>query len=256
VDDRFAGKAEWFDQHYATTRGRIRLALVLERLRDRLPASPARILDAGGGTGAFAVPLAADGHDVTVLDPSDEWLDRARRNARDAGVELRTVRGRVEDAAALVEPGFEAILCHAVLMYTENPSVGLRTLRALVRDGGLLSLLEKNSGAIALRPGLQGDYVEAQRLLHETTSRGRLGIENRAHPIERWSGMLEETGWRPVDWVGVRLFSDSAPDSLPEDRFGELLELERKAGGVDSYRRVSRLVHVFASTSSWNGDRA
>jgi S-adenosylmethionine-dependent methyltransferase len=254
MQDRFADKSEWFDEHYATTRGRVRLTLVLERLRRRLPPPPARILDAGGGTGAFAVPLASDGYDVTLLDASKEWLDRARMNAEAAAVELRTVRGGVEEAANLLEPGFDAALCHAVLMYTEDPTVGLRQLRWLVRDDGQLSLLEKNQDAIALRPGLQGDYREARRLLHERQSKGRLGIENRAHTIEEWETMLDQTGWTLVDWVGARLFSDTAPKSLSDDEFDALLALERDAGTVGSYRRVSRLVHVWARARSSRPD--
>lgn len=250
MQDRFADRSEWFDEHYATTRRRVRLALVLERLRRRLPPPPARILDAGGGTGAFAVPLASRGDEVTLLDASEEWLDRARMNAKAAGVEFRTIRGEVEDAANLLEPGFDVALCHAVLMYTEDPKVGLRQLRSLVRDDGQLSLLEKNQDAISLRPGLQGDYREARRLLHERQSKGRLGIENQAHRIEEWETMLEQTGWTLVDWVGVRLFSDAAPESLSDDEFDALLALERDAGTMGSYRRVSRLVHMWARATA------
>jgi len=246
VRDRFASKARWFDEHYATTRGRVRLALVLERIRRRLPEPPARILDAGGGTGAFAIPLAMDGQDVTLLDPSSEWLDRARANALHAGVEIRFVKGSAEEAASVVEPGFDAALCHAVLMYSDDPRIGLAQLRSVVRPGGGLSLLEKNADAIALRPGLEGSYAEAERLLHDRVSAGRLGVENRAHTLEEWDSMLRETGWTVVESAGVRLFSDLAPDDLSDDELESLLSLEREAGTIESYRRVSRLVHIWA----------
>lgn len=211
VSDVFASKAEWFDEHYSTTRGRVRLALVLERVRRRLPPPPARILDAGGGTGAFAIPLARDGYDVTVLDGSSTWLDRARGNADRAGVHLNLVAGPIEEVASSVEAPSDATLCHGVLMYAKDPRVGLEQLRAVTRSGGGLSLLEKNADAIALRPGLEGDYAEARRLLRDRLSSGRLGIENRAHTIEEWDAMLRATGWTPVDVAGVRLFSDVAP---------------------------------------------
>jgi SAM-dependent methyltransferase len=246
VRDRFASKSQWFDEHYSTTRGRVRLALVLERIRRRLPAPPARIVDVGGGTGAFAIPLSMDGYDVTLLDGSPEWLNRARANARTAGVDVELVGGRIEEAASILAPGFDAALCHAVLMYTDDPRVGLAQVRSIVRPGGGLSLLEKNAEAIALRPGLQANYREAERLLDDRVSAGRLGVENRAHTIEEWDPMLRETGWRIVDDAGVRLFSDLAPDVLSDDEFEALLSLERHAGGVESYRRVSRLVHMWA----------
>jgi SAM-dependent methyltransferase len=244
--DRFAGKAEWFDAHYESTRGRVRLRLVLERLRKSLPLPPARVLDAGGGTGMFAVPLAQAGYDVTLLDASEEWLDRASANAERAGVAVRLVKGNVEDAPTLVEPPFDGILCHTVLLYVADPTACLRALRSRAADGALLSLLEKNRDGIAFRPGIQGDYAEARRLLTESVTAGRLGIENRAHTVSEWEGMLAETGWRLADWAGVRLFSDAAPDELSDEDFQALLLLERDAGVHAAYRGVARLVHLIA----------
>ena len=108
----------------------------------------------------------------------------------------------------------------------------------------MLSLLEKNRDGIALRPGLQGDYVEARRLLTERQSVGRLGVENRAFAISEWLAMLDEAGWKRDDWVGIRLFSDHAPDDLSADAYAALVALERAAGATHSYRQVSRLVHL------------
>jgi S-adenosylmethionine-dependent methyltransferase len=180
MQDRFAGKSEWFASHYQSTRGRVRLSLVLERLRQRLAAPPQRILDAGGGTGAFAIPLAMDGYDVTLLDASPEWLEAARSEAARSGTALHCVLGSVEDASELIEPSFDAILCHAVLMYVDDLEQALHALRSVATPAALLSLLEKNRDGIALRPGLQGEYREARRLLVEGVSTGRLGIPNRA----------------------------------------------------------------------------
>ena len=43
-------------------------------------------VDVGGGTGGFAVPLAMDGHHVTVVDPSPDALAALKRRAVEAGV--------------------------------------------------------------------------------------------------------------------------------------------------------------------------
>ena len=244
--DRFAGKAAWFDDHYASVRGRVRRDLVLERLRALLPPAPVRVLDVGGGTGAFAVPLAADGHRVTLVDPSAEWLDRARANASDAGVQLSLLQLGLDDMADAGIGSFEVILCHTVLMYVDAPAVGLRALRQLAAPGGLLSLLEKNRDGLALRPALRGDYDEARRLLSERDSSGGLGVTNRAYTVPEWLAMLDDAGWEPIDWAGVRLFSDHAPDDLPPDEYTSLLDLERDAGVLDPYRGLARLVHLTA----------
>ncbi len=250
VDDRFAGRANGFDEHYTEPRGRVRLDLVLERLNGVLPPPPARILDAGGGTGAFAIPLARIGYNVAVVDQSADWLEHARSKADAAGVELALVNIGLESLAdAGLEP-FDAILSHAVLMYVEDPAVVLRTLRSVATLGAVLSLLEKNRDGIALRPGLQGDYAEAQRLLTERDSVGRLGVENRAYAVSEWLAMLTDAGWEPIDWVGIRLFSDHVPDDLGAKGYASLLDLERAAGAIDPYRQISRLVHFVARAPS------
>lgn len=250
MTDRFAGKADWFDSHYESTRGRVRLSLVLERLRSGLPTPPARILDAGGGTGAFAIPLAKDGYDVTLLDASAEWIQLASEKAARSGVSVACILGSVEDASDAVQPPFDAILCHALLMYVEKPATCLRDLRSLANRGAILSLLEKNRDGIALRPGLSGDYREAKRLLDDAVSTGRLGVENVARTVEEWVALLSQTGWHVLDWAGVRLFSDTAPDDLSPEEFDPLLNLEREAGTRESYRRVARLLHLLARTAS------
>jgi 2-polyprenyl-3-methyl-5-hydroxy-6-metoxy-1,4-benzoquinol methylase len=246
MEDRFAGKAEWFDEHYRAVRGRVRLELVLERLSGALPPPPARILDVGGGTGAFAIPLAHLGHRVTVLDQSAEWLDRARSSAAAAEVEVDLVNLSLDALADADLGSFDAILCHAVLMYVEASMEALASLRAMAAPGAVLSLLEKNRDGIALRPGLRGDYAEAHRLLTERESIRGLGVANRAYSVGEWLAILRETGWSVEDWAGVRLFSDMAPDDLDADAYAALLDLERAAGMKDPHRQVSRLVHIMA----------
>jgi ubiquinone/menaquinone biosynthesis C-methylase UbiE len=75
----------------ANARRRLRTAVVWDGLRAaldaRLPGREAlEVLDVGGGTGGFAVPLAQAGHAVTVLDPNPDALAALERRAAEAGV--------------------------------------------------------------------------------------------------------------------------------------------------------------------------
>jgi S-adenosylmethionine-dependent methyltransferase len=247
VTPTFDERADWFDRHYTTTRGRVRAALVLERLADILPSPPATVLDVGGGSGAIAVPLATDGYRVTVLDPSSVMLDLAGRHAADAGVELRLVPGGLEMLAQLAPGPFDAICCHAVLLYLDDPGAHLAALRGVVAAGATLSLLEKNRLALAMRPGLRGEYAEAIRVLDDPVATGNLGIENRSRSVDEWTGLLDRSGWRLDSWAGIRLFSDPAPDELDLVAFEDLVTLEREAGRREPYRSVARLVHLAAT---------
>lgn len=247
MDPTFDERAGWFDAHYGTTRGRIRLALVLERLRETLPPPPARVLDAGGGSGVVAVPLAEQGYDVTLLDSSEGMLRVAQERIETAGAELAVVHGSIDDVPELTRGTFDAVCCHAVLMYVDDPAGSLKVFRSAAREGAVLSLLEKNRDGLAIRPGLRGDYVEALRVLDDPIAAGNLGVPNHSRSVDEWRGLLGAAGWRYDSVVGIRLFSDLADDDLPDETFEQLLRLEREAGRRDHYRAIARLIHLSAT---------
>ena len=56
-----------------------------------------RVLDLCCGTGRHAVPLARAGLEVTGLDMSEDYLDKAGSTARGAGVEVRFVQGDMRE---------------------------------------------------------------------------------------------------------------------------------------------------------------
>ena len=244
----FDDKADWFDEHYETTRGRVRLTLLLERLEETLPPPPASVLDVGGGTAIVAVPLAERSYRVTMLEPSDGMLEVARRRIAASDADVEVIQGGIEDVTDLASSPFDAICCHAVLLYLDGPPhQHLAALRSVARPGAVLSLLEKNRHGLVMRPGLRGDYAEALRVLDDPVASGNLGIPNRARWVAEWAEELSMSGWRMDSWVGIRLFSDLAPDDLPAEQFDELLQLEREAGRRPEYRRIARLVHISAT---------
>src|SRR5690606_38224364 len=68
---------------------------VQRRELDRFAGRPLTVVDVGGGTGGFAVPLAEAGHQVTVVDASPDALAALTRRATEAGVadRVRAVQG-------------------------------------------------------------------------------------------------------------------------------------------------------------------
>ncbi len=86
------------------------------------------ILELGCGTGRIAVPLAADGHDVTAVDIDRAMLERARRRADTAGP---AARDRIE-------------FVEADLLGLELPSAGTFRL-ALVALNSLFLLATRSA---------------------------------------------------------------------------------------------------------------
>ena len=119
-------------------RASLRTAVVWEVLKDALDRRAKAagrealdVLDTGGGTGNFAVPVARLGHRVTVVDPSPNALFALERRAAEAGVADR-VQGVQGDAHGLFDVvergGYDVVLCHGVLEYVDDPAEGVRNV--------------------------------------------------------------------------------------------------------------------------------
>jgi hypothetical protein len=72
--------------------GRPRTHLIDRHLRAHLEVPPQQLVDAGGGAGHQALPLARDGYRVTIVEPSEAMLERAEGLLAD---EPAAVRERV-----------------------------------------------------------------------------------------------------------------------------------------------------------------
>lgn len=68
--------SERFPEQYETLRGILRQRLVSRQLGEHIREAPARVCDVGGGAGHQAIPLARLGYEVTILDPSEEMLQK------------------------------------------------------------------------------------------------------------------------------------------------------------------------------------
>ncbi len=136
-------------------------ALVAETGRAQLD-----VVDAGGGTGGFAVPLASQGHAVTVIDPSPDSLAAAQRRAAEAGVPLRAVQGDAADLAAVTgEKNADLVLCHSVLEYVDSPAAAMAAIASVLRPGGAVSVLASSAVGAVIHRALAGRFDEARRLL-------------------------------------------------------------------------------------------
>lgn len=98
------------DEGQRITRGLRQLELLRTReiVRRHLPPAPRRVLDVGGGTGVHAAWLAADGHDVHLIDRVPRHVDQARRLAPGPG-HITAAVGDARDLPA-APASFDAVL--------------------------------------------------------------------------------------------------------------------------------------------------
>jgi S-adenosylmethionine-dependent methyltransferase len=249
VEDPFAGLAAGYNASGGTLRQVLRHELTGRGLAEHIPGPPASIVDVGGGAGQQAIPLLREGYEVTILDPSREMLDEARRRLAAEDQNARQLSRLVERTGeraheALGGETFDAVLCHGVLMYLENSRSMIQALSTLARPGSIVSVLTKNASALAARPALEGRYGDALSMLEADRDRGRLGVMTRGDTVEGLSAVFADAGLTVEQWYGVRVFTDHLGDSMPGENLPEMMELEWEAGKRDPYRSVGRLIHM------------
>ena len=151
-------------------RGRVGFELLLGQVLAALPAAPAAVVDAGGGTGQLAVALARHGYRVTVVDTSAAMLATCAQRAADEGGEVAErvtgVQGDAADLPGLLgEGGQDAAVCHDLLTRVDDRAALLASLAGVLAEGGVLSLGFANRDWLALRSGRRGDHAAALRLV-------------------------------------------------------------------------------------------
>ncbi|MCI3270268.1 class I SAM-dependent methyltransferase [Streptomyces cylindrosporus] len=222
-----------------------------EQIAGRFPVGQRlRVLDVGMGQGTQALRLARAGHQVTGVE-QDATMVAAAREALAGEPEgirerVRIVQGDGRDTGVHFLPGsFDVVLCHGVLMYVEEPDALLAGLARMLAPGGLLSLLVRNADALAMRPGLYGDWAGALASFDTVSYTNRLGLDVRADRLQTLTDALAGIGAPLHAWYGVRVFTDTAADDAqaPDD-VETLLAVEERAGRTDPYRSVAALLHL------------
>jgi S-adenosylmethionine-dependent methyltransferase len=251
-------------------RGRVRFELLLEQVLAALPEPPARVVDAGGGTGQLAVALARCGYQVTVVDTSAAMLATCAQRAAGEGAEvadrLATVQGDAADLPALLGPASrDAAVCHDLITQVDDPAAVLAALAAVLGDGGVLSLSFANRDWLVLRAGRRGEHAGALRLAHGREA-GAV-TRDRAHreagrstapamTLAEVEAELERAGFEPVAASGVGVFVDGGDEDPDPAGLAALVELERLVATREPYRSSAKTVHVVGRRRSLRPDLA
>ncbi|HJQ00272.1 MAG TPA: methyltransferase domain-containing protein [Jatrophihabitans sp.] len=228
--------------------------LLWQRLRE-LAVRPsgavaATVLDCGGGSGSLAVPLAAAGAEVTVVDISIDALATLLRRAAEAGVSdrVRAVQGEVEALSELVPAGsYDLVLAHGLLESVPDRALAMRQLAGVLKPGAVASLLVANPVAAVLGRLLAGDVGSALDCFRRTAAGAGSLPAMVEHCVQ--AGLTV----RSVEGIGV--FGEFVAGAVLE-RPGvqpQLAELEQAAAGVSPYRDIASRLHLIACRGGGSG---
>jgi SAM-dependent methyltransferase len=260
-EDTWAGLADTFaDDAYATVKGRVRTYVLHQHLLEHLPPPPASVLDVGGGAGHQSFLLAEAGYDVTLLDPSQAMLDKARQRLQglsdEARQRVRMLHADGENAEeAVAGQRFGAVLCHGVIGYLAEPEPLIDQLCRCAASGGIVSIMTGNANATAVQPAMEQRWDDALAAFDTSTGIGVLGVRARADTVEEVSELIASRGVKPVRWYGVWLFVDwlefggTPLDPSDTKQVAATAAVELEASRRDPYRQLSRVFHLVGRKS-------
>jgi len=223
----------------------------------RLGKAPT-VLDVGGGSGVWAVPLAQAGCMVTVVDPSPDALAVLRRRAEEAGAADRivAVQGDTDGLAEIAPPGSaDLVLAHGVLEVVDDANAAVAALADVTAANGALSVLVANRFAAVLARAMAGRVADARQLLDDPDGRlpgsddGRHDVLRRRLDTVRLRELLQSVGLTVELLQGDGVVTELVPGAMLDASHvsaDQLAELELVAAVTPPLRDVASRLHAIA----------
>jgi SAM-dependent methyltransferase len=184
-----------------------------DNIRRFLPPLPAKVLDAGGGTGRWTLILAEMGYELTLTDISQGMLDMARAKLEAAGLLDRVTIQRLDirDMHALADETFDLVLAEGdPVSYCQDPVAAIGELARVARVGAHV-VVSVDSRIAAVYDLNQLDFEATERLLRsgEMAWRepGKESFPIHAFTVAELSGLFEAHGLRVVRVLGKPVFA-------------------------------------------------
>lgn len=198
-----------------------------------------RVLEAGCGVGAQTITLARNspGASFVSIDISETSLAEARKSAVSAG--LGNVQFQQADIFGLnfeTESFDHVFVCH-VLEHLSRPDKALSILKALIKTGGTITVIEGDHGSAYFHPDSQAARMAIQCQVElQKRAGGNANIGRQLYPF------LTEAGFHAVFVSPRMVYVDAGKPSLVEgftkNTFTAMIEGVRsaalKAGLVDA----------------------
>lgn len=214
---------------------------------------PATLLEAGCQTGRLAIPFARRGFRVTGIDTSGFALRRARRHARQAGVQAGFVRGDLMQVLPR-EPRaqYDIVVCAEVIYLAADLRAMAQVLAESVRPGGLLCISHRPVSYYLIESLRRGDAAAARHALEHREGQFEGPFPERGsynwQDAEGLRELYRELGLREVVLYPIDRYAWLSGVNVSQLASAERTAwFEAELGGSESLTSCSRYVLVIAS---------
>jgi len=199
------------------------------------------VLDAGGGTGKWAIPIAERGLKVVLLDISAGMLEVARRKIQERGLEGRVslVQGDIH-GMDFPDGHFDFVLAEGVLEYCADIREAFRELVRVLKPGCFLVASVDSLYYVARAMADSGELDEIPELLQERRYLDEDGVYCNALAPEDFRTLAEESGLEVLKLIGKPVLCQYLGEETKRcilgdpEKTGKLLEIELSLCGRPS----------------------
>ena len=158
------------------------------------------VLEMAPGPGYFAIELAKLGkYKITGLDISNTFVDIARRNALEGGVQVDFQHGNVSQMP-FQDGSFDLIVCRAAFKNFAEPVAALKEMRRVLRPGGKALIIDLRRDAP--KEAIDG-YVDKMKMgaINSVVTKltFRLMLLKRAHTRDEFNQFISASGFENFD---------------------------------------------------------
>lgn len=228
--DRLGG-----DPHAEDFSARIHEAITWDNIQRFLPPPGGRVLDAGGGSGRWAVRLARMGYHVTLTDTSSSALEAARRRLSAKGLLDRVIIQHMDirDMGELAADSFHLALAYDVLSCCGDPQQAIGEMARVIRRGShiIVSVESRFAAAQAIAAGA---WAQAEQILATGQAEPEQTLSStqntRFFSVEELRSYFEQHNLEVVRIVGRSVFADRLPPEVQRRILQQPQALERLIG--------------------------
>lgn len=157
----------------------------LRQMAEIAAAHPqARVLDMGCGGGHVSFQVAPQVAEVTAYDLSTAMLDVVAAEAAKRGLHnLRTCHGKAEKLP-FADASFDLVMCRYSTHHWEDPGLGLREARRVLKPGGLAVFAD----VVSPGPALLDTWLQTLEIMRDTS-------HVRDYSQAEWLTLLADAGF-------------------------------------------------------------